>query len=141
MVVPVEKIVDNKDAGFTKVGTWTVSQAPNPYPIGTGDSLYSNTVGNTATWTLASLPSGTYKVYAWWTSTSNRTTSASYKLFNSSSATTPIIEVFKDQTTAAGGGGKWNYLGDVTITAGSGKVVLTVKNTQYHSADAIRFVK
>ncbi len=141
VVVPVEKIVDNKDAGFTKVGTWTVSQAPNPYPIGTGDSLYSNTVGNTATWTLASLPSGTYKVYAWWTSTSNRTTSASYKLFNSSSATTPIIEVFKDQTTAAGGGGKWNYLGDVTITAGSGKVVLTVKNTQYHSADAIRFVK
>ena len=127
-------IVDNGGAGTSHTGSWYSSSAPNPYG---SNSLYAYTTGTsfaTYTWSAALPKSGTYTVYAWWTSNSNRTTAAPYTITYSGGSTNVIVN---QQIN----GGQWIKLGTFTFGT-SGKVTLTASGSYLAvvSADAIKFV-
>ena len=131
-----EIIVDNTDAGYAEVGSWTTSTNPGYY--GT-NSRYSDTgVGNdTATWTPNLPTSCYYNVYAWWVDGSNRATNAPYSINHASGSATFYV----NQST---GGGQWNILGSYSFNAGTGgNVVLTdnAESGKVVSADAIKFAQ
>ncbi|GEM_PF-855980 len=129
-----EFILDNSDATvFTAEGTWLKSGASQPYG---NDSVYSRVRGNNATWTLASLESGEYDVYAWWTVWNSRSTSAPYLIYNNQ---TFLEEKRVDQIDQSFGG-TWNLLGRYYFDS-IGKVVLQAESNASYSADAVRFVK
>ena len=71
-------IVDNESGGFSKTGTWSKHNVTNGwdstacsgngcFSVNKKESEKSNTTGATATWTVSSLPAGTYDFYASWT--------------------------------------------------------------------------
>ncbi|MBT3176492.1 MAG: hypothetical protein HOG03_13685 [Desulfobacula sp.] len=127
-------IVDNKDSGFTKSGTWKESSAQNYGQEYNESSLYSSR--GTAKWT-PSLTAGSYKVYAWWGYAGSRTTQAQYTI-NHSGGTSTITKNHNIQTEAF----QWQLLGTYSFNAGTSGYV-TVKNIgstrKYASADAIKF--
>jgi hypothetical protein len=122
-------IVDNGKSGTSYSGTWKVSSAPNPY----GTDSYWGKDTSSYTW-KASLTSGTYDVYMWWTSTSGRSTAAPVTITHSSGSQTVKVN---QQIN----GGKWVLLG--TYSFGStGTVKLAGDGTSATvSADAVKFVK
>ncbi len=69
--------IDNNDATFD--GSWPSSRVVKEY-YGTNYNYNSGGSGSdTATWTF-SVDSGTWEVYAWWTSGNNRATNAPYTI-------------------------------------------------------------
>ncbi len=141
---PPEVIIDNRAPGdpsatFSTVGTWYNSGALGSY--GT-ISIYAKTTSATtweAVWTTPAPISGTYDVYAWWTSgPTSRTTAAQYEIYNGN---TPFPNPpLKNQQV---NGGVWNLLGTYSFSS-NGKVKLKVSNSgagYSYSADAIRFLK
>ena len=133
-----EIIVDNLDSGFSKVGTWRESSAPDEYA---GSSLYSPTQGNSATWVPDLTTAGSYHVYVWYTGASlasyPRDTSADYTVNHAGGSQT--IEIDQDQ-----GSGAWVSLGVFSFNAGTGGNVTLVRNSatssEDTSADAVKFV-
>ncbi len=129
---PVEIIVDNQDIEFSTTGAWNESGAPNEY---NDSSLYSNTNGDTATWSVEIEEPGAYEVYAWWGTAGTRATSAPYQINNSDGS--DIVRVNQQED-----GGAWNLLGAYNFDSGGSTVVLTREDDQSStSADAVRFVK
>lgn len=97
-------IIDNSNTGFSVAGAWsTGTSATDKYG---SDYRYRSTaaVSEPASWT-ASVPSGSYKIFAWWSAGTNRSASAPY--------------ILPDNTTVnvnqQANGGKWNLLGTKTI--------------------------
>ena len=127
----VEVIVDNLDAGFSKLGTWAESSASGEY---LASSVVNGTVGNSATWTVNLTAAGNYQVYAWWAASSNRVTNAPYAITTSGGTTTVSVN-------QQANGGKWNLLGTYGFGAGSASVTLTHPGGSglWSSADAVRF--
>lgn len=130
--VGVEVIVDNLDAGFSKVGTWSESSVSGEY---LASSLVNGTLGNTATWNGTLTAAGNYQVHAWWGASSNRVANAPYTV---STATGPVTVTANQQAN----GGKWNLLGTWAFNAGANTVTLTHPGGSglWSSADAVRFV-
>lgn len=128
----VEVIVDNLDAGFSKVGTWNESSASGEY---NASSLVNGTTGNSATWTANLTAAGSYQVMAWWAAASNRVANAPYAV---STAAGPVTVTANQQAN----GGKWNLLGTWNFNAGANSVTLTHPGGSglWSSADAVRFV-
>ncbi|MBS1705114.1 MAG: N-acetylmuramoyl-L-alanine amidase [Armatimonadetes bacterium] len=131
-----EKIVDNSDAGFSTVGTWSSGNAA----VGKYGSDYrfktvATKTADYAQWNLNVASGGAYDVYAWWSEGTNRNSAVTYEI--SDRREPKLVKV--DQRT---NGGKWNYLGRVMIREGQG----TVKMQGYGSgggvaiADAVRVV-
>ncbi len=121
--------IDNTSAGFSVVGTWaTGSSAADKYGA---DYRYHSTeaVSEPAQW-VASVTSGTYKVQAWWSAGTNRSTTAPYIIPNGTT-------VSKNQQT---GGGVWNTLGTISLS-GSPATKLSVWTTAGYIviADAVRY--
>lgn len=139
---PTEVIIDNlapgqSSATFSTVGSWSNSGASGSY--GT-TSIYAKTTTATnweAVWTTPGPISGTYDVYAWWTSgPTSRTTSAQYEVYNGNTLLSNLP--LKNQQV---NGGVWNLLGTYSFSS-NGKVKLKVSNSgASYSADAIRFLK
>ncbi|NOX33910.1 MAG: hypothetical protein GXP56_09265 [Deltaproteobacteria bacterium] len=129
-------IIDNKDSGFTKSGSWSESSAQNYGQEYKDSSLYSYT--GTAKWTPY-LSAGTYNVYAWWGYAGSRTTQAQYTI-NHSGGTSTVTKDHDVLTDAF----KWQLLGTYTFDSGSSGYV-TVQNigssSKVASADAIKFEK
>ncbi|MFH2057812.1 MAG: PilC/PilY family type IV pilus protein [Pseudomonadota bacterium] len=129
-------VIDNKNSGFTKSGTWNESSAQNYGQEYNSSSLYSYT--GTAKWTPY-LTAGTYNVYAWWGYAGSRTTTAQYTISHNSGTAT-VTKNHNVQTDAF----QWQLLGTYTFDAGSSGYV-TVQNTGSSSlcasADAIKFEK
>jgi len=128
----IEVIVDNKDAGFTKLGTWSESSSSGEY---LASSLVSSTLGKTATWSANLTAAGNYQVYAWWAASSNRVANAPYRI---ATASGPVTVTASQKVN----GGKWNLLGSYGFNAGATTVTLTHPGGSglYSSADAVRFV-
>ena len=132
----IERIVDNRDAGFSTVGTWPTSAnsgyygTDSQYHIGDGGASY-------CTWT-ASLPyTGRYRVHGWWVVASNRAPQAPYTVHHVGGTTTVYVNQ-TDANTAS----RWNALGDFDFDSGmAASVVLSaaIPTNQYVSADAVWF--
>jgi len=134
-------IVDNKDGGFSKSGTWRESSASNEY---LGSSLYTSGTGNSARWTPY-LQAGQYKVYAWWDYWSSRDKKAKYTIDYDGDGTVDdtVYKNQQDTSTAS----TWQLLGTYTFAQGStGYVEVTREGSggdyaSSTSADAIKFEK
>lgn len=126
-----EIILDSGQARTSFSGAWCASSAPAAYGL---SSLYScGPALDTYRWTPSFPAAGSYDVYIWWTSHSNRSTSV------------PITVVSRDGTKSFTrdqrvSGGQWQLLGRFSFAAGaSGYVEISDRNGQT-SADAVRFV-
>jgi hypothetical protein len=123
-------IVDNSNAGFSVTGTWAAgSSSTDKYGA---DYRYHSTaaVSQPAQW-LANV-SGTKNVAAWWAQGSNRSATAGYHVYHSGGTT--VVNVNQQVN-----GGKWNSLGNFSMT--TGKVLLSVWTATGYIvvADAIKW--
>jgi hypothetical protein len=122
--------VDNTSPNTSKTGTWSVSGAAGAY--GTNSLFATASAATQFTWN-ASLPAGTYSVYAWWTSTSNRNTSAPYTVIHSGGSTTVNVNQRLN-------GGQWNLLGTFNFSI-TGTVRVSANNSAVSTcADAVCFL-
>lgn len=133
----IDKVLDNRDPGFSVGGTWTTaSSATDKY---SSDYRYVTAAQKSldfAEWYLDPPQSGTYEAYAWWPQGTNRTTAAKYQLI---SRRDTITRVMNQQVN----GGQWNYLGRISIAPGSGKIRVLGQSTGTGAvvmADAVRIV-
>jgi hypothetical protein len=114
----VTATVDNSDAGFSVVGTWS-SGTMSTDKFGADYRFRSTaTVSEPAQWTANLGNTGTYVISAWWTQGSNRSVTAPYFVTHSTGSTT----VNKNQQA---GGGAWQTLGTFSLNAGSNNVKLS----------------
>lgn len=128
-------IVDNLDAGFSTVGSWSVSANSGYY--GTNSLYHAGDGGaSTATWQPVLPDPGQYRVSAWWVVSGNRAQQAPYTITHRGGTTT----VYADQTDPATAN-QWNTLGEFPFNAGSAASVTlsaAVPITEFVSADAVR---
>ena len=123
-------IVDNPDASF--VGTWPTSTFEPGYY---GDNYQSNAAGTGAdscTWNFTVPETGSYQVFARWTSSSSRCSNCEYTVTHNAGSTPVVV----DQRA---NGGQWNLLGTWAFNAATGySVTLTDDANNYVIADAIK---
>ncbi len=132
-------VVDDRDSGFAKTGTFYNSGAADAY---NGGSICSADASATATWTATLPQAGTYAVYARWASTNpdssgiDRDSKADYTVTHKYG--TNKITVDQDNNS-----GSWVLLGDYTFDAGNASVELSpdAEDWRMTSADAVKFVK
>lgn len=141
----VDVVIDSSDtAGVTKTGTWTASTTTAGY-YGANALNDGNTKSGTQTVQFTpNLPAaGTYKVYAWWPASGNRSPSVPFKVTHAGGNQTLNVN---QQTN----GSQWYLLGTYTFNAGTGGNVLITNaytgggsppSQCYVIADAVRFVK
>lgn len=130
----ISVVVDNQDAVFT--GTWQTSM----YSVYYGRDLryiQSTATGNNTARFTPDLPqTGSYDVYAWWTSHSNRAANVPYTIHFSGGA---VDTVRVNQEKGEGG---WQYLGTYSFEAGTdGYVEISdeAELDEYIMADAIKW--
>lgn len=117
-------IVDDGDEGYSESGYWQNSQSDNRYD---GDSRYTTQVGATATFRPDLPTGGTYEVYAWWNSYSNRDPEAPYCV-NSHVGRAPLIEANAGEHGAISPGGT------VTVKPGGDKSFTITPDSSYFIA-------
>jgi hypothetical protein len=129
MTVTNPGVVDNP-AG-SPVGSWPTSSSTPGY-YGANYQYHVPAAGSdTFTWTPTITTTGTYEVWARWTSASNRASDATYTVYHDAGST----PVPKDQRS---GGGTWVSLGTYDFDGvGVEKVELGQSTTGFTIADAI----
>jgi flagellar hook assembly protein FlgD len=135
-VQAVTVTVDNTSAGFTVSSKWSTGSYNSPYGTDYRWRYADGSSADRATWSAA-LGAGTYDVFAWYTSGTNRSTKATYSLGYSGG--TKAVTV--DQRT---GGGAWKLLGSVSVTTtGTYKVTLSAPTgaSGVVIADAVKWVR
>ncbi len=140
-------IIDNKDVGFTTVGSWTnySGQGLN----GTVTYAAAGDGSKTATWTFTGLSAGIYEVATTWSAQANRATNAAYVVRDVNSASGGGVDVVTTQVNqeiAPGdfveGGVSWKVLGaNVELNGSVLTVTLSNAANEYVIADAVRVVK
>ncbi|MDQ8208689.1 family 16 glycosylhydrolase [Coraliomargarita sp. SDUM461003] len=133
-----ELIIDNTDSSqVSQTGTWSSSSTNNGY-YGSNYSHDGNTdKGNKSFNYQIDVPlSGTYWVYARWTSYTNRATNVPIDLTGSDGTTTVTVNQQED-------GGKWVLLGEKEFDAATtGSVEIRTDGTDgYVIADGIRLLR
>jgi len=128
---PSEQSLDNLGPSTSQTGDWFTSGGADPYQ---GNSVYCN-IACTFTWQPNLLVSGTYEVYAYWTSKVNRSTSVPYRIDHDGGTATVLV----DQNDPSLGG-QWNLLGTYDLTAGANGTVWVTSENGQASADAVRWV-
>lgn len=134
-------VVDDADPGAVASGTWLAATGASSHN-GPG-SLYALTGGAVASVTFTpDLPSaGTYRVEAWNSCFSPRSTAVPHEIV-SDDVTSPVT-VFVDQDSGTGICGQWEELGTFPFAAGTGGSVTIsdagVVDAPYIGADAVRF--
>jgi hypothetical protein len=130
-----EVITDNTDAAFTASTNWWATTSTAGF-YGTNYQVRSTAaVSDAATWSQNLPVSGTYKVYARWTTGSNRSTTASYFVYHTGGSAQ--VTVNQQQNN-----GTWILLGTYNFNAGTaGRVALSCWTTAgfYVVADAVKF--
>lgn len=132
----VVRTVDNDSSGWSASSNWTASTSSTEYYGSNYRVRPTASVSDAATWT-ANLPSsGNYKVEAWWSDGTNRSTTAPYIVDASSGSVT----VSKNQQA---NGGSWQNLGTFAFNAGNNTVRLSCWTGAgfYVIGDAVRFTK
>ena len=131
-------VVDNRDREFSVItGTWPVGETSNTTRLGLNTNYHAAQTGtpDKVRFSPVLSTSGNYAVYAWWTTWTNRTPSATYTV-NRVGGASPVNV---DQRV---NGGQWNYLGTFNFNAGNaGNVELVASSGGYVAADAVKFVK
>jgi len=126
---PVERIVDNLDAGASSTGSWWTSGVAGFYGA---NSVFSTSAGS-FTFPATLVPGTNYEVYGWWTAHASRNPAADYEIYNGAAL---LDTVTVDQRV---NGGQWNLLGTYTFTDAGSVTVLSIPGVGT-SADATRFV-
>jgi hypothetical protein len=131
---------DSRNAAFRAPSSWSPEQTTNQHlnshhvATGAGPTL------DGAEFFFAVPAPGRYSVYAWWTSNATRSTSASYRVFETEGGRRLLDTKVNQQLT----GSRWNLLGtwDFTV-AGRAKVYMSrsLSGAGTLSADAIRAVR
>jgi D-alanyl-D-alanine carboxypeptidase len=133
--VPTQVIVDNDGGPYTEVGSWTTS-ASNGYHGTSSRYSTGGTGADIATWTPTLPQTGTYNVYAWYVSGTNRATASPFQVHDANGVTNiPVDQSWQ--------GSQWNKLGTFTFNAGNtGYVTLNdnVPADKVVIADSIRFI-
>lgn len=131
-----EIIIDNPEAEFA--GSWVTGSNPSQFGANFRQAWTIDAAGApTATATfrpIISIP-GTYEIYAWYVSASNRASNALYQIVHSGGQETVTV----DQRT---GGGQWRLLvSDIHFAAGTDGYVRLGNNADGSAviADAVRF--
>ena len=125
-----EIIVDNGDPGASATGTWGVSGGANP--VGS-DSLWSKTVGATYNYHIDA--TGTFDVYASWTSWPSRFNAVPYEINDgvSPEGTFPMNQQLD--------GGSWNLVAPGVVFGNSVDITIHSTTAAFSTnADAIRLV-
>jgi len=129
-------IVDNYDDEYSESGGWSNSSASNEY---NGQSRYTSSSGNYATWRPNVSETGIYKVYIWYCYWNTRDTNAKYVVKHQGVLWSTRI----NQKVNAG---QWVELGDFEFDAGDpGNNFIRVKRDASStgsstSADAVKLV-
>jgi len=131
-----EQIIDTEDPKATKIGTW--SESANAGYYGTSKSLISaKGNGSNAYEYNFTPPAGEYcEVFAWWVSSSNRTTDTPFTIKHKYGET--IVKMNQTQ-----GGSAWNSLGKFVFKGdGSDQIRITNAATlgDWVVADAVRII-
>jgi len=131
---PIEIIVDNSDPGFSASGNWsTANWAGDKYGA---DYRHRSTqaISDAASWTTNLPSSGTYRVSAWWSASSNRASAAPYIVDHAGGSQTL-------HANQQANGGRWNVLGDFQMNAGAAQVRLSCWTTSGDIviADAVKW--
>ena len=130
-------VVDNTSGGFTASSNWFASTSVAGYYGTNYHARATASVSDPATWS-ATLPSdGSYKVYARWTTGSNRATAAPFIVYHSGGSTTVNMNQQSNN-------GTWVLLGTFNMYQGTAdRVKLSCWTTAgyYVIADAVQFVK
>ncbi len=128
-----EVIIDNSDYTRTsRVGTWSVSTAPDYYQTG---SVWSRD-GATFTWRFTPEQTGNYNVSMWWTTTSTRSSSIPVTVNYSGGSRVVAINQLQNA-------GQWNFLGTYPFLAGT-TYNITITSQAYPTstcADAMKFTR
>jgi chitinase len=132
-------VVDNGTAGFSTGGAWLASTSTPGY-YGSNylhDGSAGIDAGKWAKWRPTFPSTGSYTVYARWTSHSNRANNVRYRISHQG----VVTDVFRNQQT---GGGTWVSLGTYTFGAGSSEsnrvTIDAGSDDGYVVADAVQFV-
>lgn len=134
--VPINRTLDDGDAGFTTTGQWTTVTSGF-----LNDARVSNkaVTGNTASWTFSSLPPGRYQVFTSYTPRADAATNAQFSLYNGTTlARTTVVNERLAPTGTAVSGVKWVSLGTIDTTGTTLKVTLSVAGNATLIADAVR---
>ena len=126
-----EEIIDNRDAGASQIGPWSVSSSSGYYG---SDSVYSNasTARFIFTPKLAAGP-GDYEVAVRWTTHPNRSTSVPHCIEHDGGTD---CQSFNQKVE----GSKWTVLGQYSCSSKSCAVTVSAENGQAN-ADAVRWTK
>ena len=132
-------IVDNRDPGFSAVGSWLTYSGPiHPYY---GTDFRYDEAGTGSEWAtfVPDLPrAGRYEVFIWWGTAPTGATDAPYMVNHLGGETTVRVNL----RGSMGGGGVWYSLGTYDFTAGTaGSVVISDDADGYVIADAARFLE
>lgn len=135
---PPDVVIDNLDAECRTCGTWWSGAITGKYGA---DYFYTTTADPTryATFTPSILSAGFYDVYIWYTQSSNRSTQARWRIYDSGGMKEYRVN---EQVN----GGKWVLLGgNRPLACGSSGYVATYSDTGDTSsmvviADAVKFV-
>lgn len=133
---PAEIIVDNTDPGFVASANWWTSTSTAGFYGSNYHTRGTASVSDAASWTATLPTTGSYNVYARWTSGANRSATAPYVVVHSGGSTTVSVN-------QQANGGAWQLLGTFNMNAGSAeRVKLSCWTTAgyYVVADAVRFV-
>jgi hypothetical protein len=122
------KVIDNTDATFG--GVWPSSTAVAGYYGSDYQYREAGDGSNTCTWIFQINLSGNYRIYAKWTTDSNRASNAPYTVYHHGGSETVRV----DQRTGAW---QWNELGTYYFEPGTYYVVLSDDADGYVIADAI----
>lgn len=133
-------IVDDLAAVFA--GTWAASAYEPEY---NGDSMYTNEVGATATFTPAIPSTDDYKVYVWWNCHTNRDTNAKVTInYDGGSTVKYMTQHAADNNVAEPGVcGEWILIGTYRFANGGGGNVVIERHAASTDgstiADAVKF--
>ncbi len=136
LAAQTEVVVDNSDSGFAASNSWFPSTSVSGYLGANYHARATESTGDAASWTATLPSSGSYEVFARWTTGGNRATSAPFIVYHSGGATT--VRVNQQQNN-----GVWVSLGSYSFNSGSNSVSLScwTSSGDYVIADAIKFVK
>jgi len=132
MVNASDIIVDNLDDNFATLGDWRESTSIPGYYATNYDYNREGVGNDQATWNIRINKAGTYRISAWWSSSSGRTSNAPYTVSHAWGDSTVRV----DQRI---NGGQWNELGEFYFEPSDYSVVLSDDADDTVVADAVKF--
>ncbi len=133
-------IVDNGDAGFSTVGSWTSKANASARDSDLSHAL-NGAGAKVARWIVTGLTPGNYQVSATWVAHLNRATNAPFTILDSVGGTTLATTLLNQQAPPSDfmdDGTAWEDLAVVTVTGSTLVVELSNAADGYVIADAIR---